>query len=87
MVQTALAESFLASCNADEAARFLGRGSDSWDDASTAAGMLKAAELYEKVLHDPRQARVTLEKVIQRFPESRYARTAHERLDSLSAGS
>jgi TolA-binding protein len=84
MAQAALVESFLASGKADEAARTLGEGSQSWDDASTAAGMLKAAELYHDVLHDDAQARSTLEKVIARFPGTRFAHLAEERLATLS---
>ncbi|HEX6790844.1 MAG TPA: tetratricopeptide repeat protein [Candidatus Krumholzibacteria bacterium] len=87
VVQSALAESFVTAGRADEAARLLGAGSQSWDEVSTAAGMLKAAELYGRVLHRPDDARATLEKVIDRFPDTRYARTARQRLDALAAGS
>ena len=87
VVQSALAESFVASGRADEAARLLGAGSQSWDEVSTAAGMLKAAEIYRTVLKNPGEARATLEKVIERFPDSRYARAAKQRLDELAAGS
>lgn len=86
MVQSALAESFVASGRGDEAARILGTGSQSWDEVSTAAGMLKAAEIYSSVLENPDEARATLEKVIERFPDTRYARTARQRLDELPAG-
>jgi TolA-binding protein len=87
MVQSALAESFVASGHADEAARLLGAGTGSWDETSTAAGMLKAAEIYARVLGDSAQARATLERVIERFPESRYARAARSRLQGLARGS
>jgi TolA-binding protein len=87
MVQSALAESFVASGRADEAARLLGTGSESWDEVSTAAGMLKAAEIYLAVLNNPGEARATLEKVIERFPDTRYARTARKRLDAIPSGS
>ena len=87
VVQSALAESFVTSGRADEAARLLGAGSQSWDEVSTAAGMLKAAEIYRTVLKNPAEARVTLEKVIERFPDTRYARTAKQRLDELATGS
>jgi TolA-binding protein len=87
MAQAALVESFLASGKADEAARTLGDGSSSWDDVSSASGMLKAAELYSGVLHDNAQARATLEKVIAQFPGTRFAYVARERLASLSPGS
>lgn len=84
MAQAALVESFLASGKADEAARTLGDGSQSWDDASTAGGMLKAAELYATVLHDNDQARATLDRVVARFPGTRFAHVAQERLAALS---
>jgi TolA-binding protein len=85
MVQAALAESFFASGRADEAARVLGTGSPSWDDMSAAAGMLKAADIYQSVLGDSDRARATLEEVIERFPETRYARAARYRLGDLAA--
>jgi len=87
MVQSALAESFVASGRADEAARLLGGGSQSWDEVSTAAGMLKAAEIYATVLHDSDRARATLNSVIERFPDTRYARVARQRLGELTPGS
>ena len=49
--------------------------------------MLKAAEIYRDVLHDDAQARATLEKVITRFPGSRFAYVARERMAELSHGS
>jgi TolA-binding protein len=78
-------ESFLASGKASEAARTLSDGSQSWDDASTAAGMLTAADLYRNTLHDDAQARATLEKVKERFPGTRFAHIAEERLAALPA--
>jgi hypothetical protein len=83
MAEAALVESFLASGKAEEAARTLGEGSQPWDDASTAAGMLKAAELYYTVLHDDAQARATLQHVITRFPGTRFAHLAEERISAL----
>lgn len=87
IAEAALVESFLASGRAGEAARMLGDGSSSWDEVSSASGMLKAAELYSGVLHDNAQARATLEKVIARFPGTRFASVARERLAGLSPGS
>jgi tetratricopeptide (TPR) repeat protein len=85
--QAALVENFLASGRADEAARKLSDGEKTWDETSTAAGMLKAADLYRDVLHDNDQARATLEKVIARFPGSRFAQLAQERITALPSGS
>jgi TolA-binding protein len=85
MVQSALAESFFASGRADEAARVLGSGASTWDDLSAAAGMLKAAEIYQSVLADSDRARATLEQVIERFPDTRYARAARYRISELDA--
>lgn len=87
MVQSALAESFVASGKADEGARLLGAGSQSWDEVSTAAGMLKAAEIYRDVLHNTDEARAMLTKVMERFPDTRYARIARQRLEKLAPGS
>jgi TolA-binding protein len=87
MVQSALAESFVASGRADEAARLLGAGAQPWDEVSTAAGMLKAAEIYRTVLHNHDEARATLTRVMERFPDTRYARVARQRLDELGPGS
>lgn len=87
VAQAALLESFLVSGKPGEAARALDEGSQSWDEASTATGMLKAAEIYRDVLHDDAQARATLEKVITRFPGSRFAHQARERMATLSDGS
>ncbi len=86
VAQAALVENFLAAGRADVAARTLGDGNQNWDDASTAAGMLKAAELYRDVLHDDDQARATLQKVITRFPASRFALQARARIAGLSSG-
>lgn len=87
VAQAALVENFLASGRAGEAARTLSDGTQKWDDASTAAGMLKAADLYRDVLHDNEEARATLEKVIARFPGSRFAQLAQARIASLPGGS
>jgi TolA-binding protein len=83
--EAALVESYLASGKAGDAARALSDGSQSWDDESTAAGMLKAADLYHTTLHDDAQARATLEKVKARFPGTRFAHLAEERLAALPA--
>lgn len=87
VAQAALVDNFLVSGRTNEAARTLSDGSQAWDDASAAAGMLKAADLYRDVLHDDDQARATLEKVIARFPGSRFARLAQERIKALPGGS
>lgn len=85
MVQSALAESFVASGRAGDAARVLGSGAESWDEMTTAAGMLKAAEIYHTVLGDSVQARRTLEQVIDRFPDTRYARAARQRMAAIAS--
>lgn len=84
LVQSALAQSFTASGRTEEGARVLAAGSSSWDDVSAAAGMLRAAELYGSVLKDSAEARATLERVIERFPETRYSRIARHRLETLA---
>lgn len=84
VAQASLVESFLAAGEADEAVRALVDETKSWDDASTATGMLRAAELYHEVLHDDAAASATLQKVITRFRGTRFAALAAERLAALS---
>jgi outer membrane protein assembly factor BamD (BamD/ComL family) len=63
----------------------LGTAPSSWDDASTAAGLLRGAEVYATALRDTVQARAMLKKCVERFPQTRYSRLAQHRLDELSA--
>jgi tetratricopeptide (TPR) repeat protein len=86
-VQDALAESYASAGRAAEGAALLGSAPSAWDDASTAAGLLKSAEVYATVLNDSVQAREMLKKCIERFPETRYSKMAARRLDELSATS
>jgi TolA-binding protein len=86
MVQSALVESFVASGRANEGVRLLATGSQAWDNVSAATGMLRAAELYSSTLNNPDEARATLERVIERFPDTRYSRIARQRLDRIAAG-
>jgi TolA-binding protein len=83
LVQGALAESFVMTGRAGEVAEVLASGGGTWDERSAAAGMLKAAELYETKMHDRERAAETLKKVVERFPETRYARVAQRRLDEI----
>lgn len=86
-VQDALAASYATAGRAADGAALLGSGPSSWDDASTAAGLLKSAEVYATVLGDSAQAREMLKKCIERFPETRYSRVAQDRLRELESRS
>lgn len=82
-VQDALAASYATAGRAEDGAALLAAGPSSWDDASTATGLLKSAEVYASVLGDTARAREMLEKCIERFPETRYSRVAQRRLDEI----
>ncbi len=83
VVQSALAEAYGAVGETAEVAELLGAGSARWDEVSSAAGMLRSAELYATVLGDPGMAAEILKKCVERFPETRYANVAQRRLDEL----
>jgi len=68
-------------------AELLGSGSPNWDETSSAAGILRSAELYATVLGEPDLAARMLKKCIERFPETRYANVAQRRLDELEGRS
>jgi hypothetical protein len=82
-VQGALAASYVMSGKAGDVAQILAAAAPEWDDDATAAGMLKAGELYATELNDRPKAVALLKKCIERFPETRYARVAQRRLDEL----
>lgn len=84
VVQTALAESYMAAGDAAGVADLLGTGSPRWDETTTATGMLRSADVYATVLGDSVQAVAMLKKCIERFPETRYANEAQRRLDELA---
>ncbi|HEU4928205.1 MAG TPA: tetratricopeptide repeat protein [Candidatus Krumholzibacteria bacterium] len=83
-VQDALAKSYAAAGRPEEGAALLGAAPSSWDDASTAAGLMRSAEVYVTALGDTARAREMLEKCVERFPQTRYSRLAQRRLDELS---
>ncbi len=83
-VQDAIATSYASAGRAADGAALLGSGPTAWDDASTAAGLLKSAELYATVIRDSTRAREMFEKCIERFPETRYSRVAHGRLAEMA---
>ncbi len=85
-VQDALAASYASAGRAEDGAALLASGPSAWDDASTAAGLLKSAEVYAVTLGDSARAREMLEKCIERFPETRYSKVAQRRLDELARG-
>jgi tetratricopeptide (TPR) repeat protein len=85
-VQDALAASYASAGRAAEGAALLGSGPSSWDDASTAGGLLKSADVYATVLGDSARASEMLKKCIERFPETRYSRLAARRLVEIEQG-
>jgi tetratricopeptide (TPR) repeat protein len=84
-VQDAMAANYATAGRAAEGAVLLGSGPSSWDDASTAAGLLKAAEVYATTLGDTAHAEEMLKKCVERFPETRYSRMAQRRLAELES--
>ncbi len=82
-VQGALAASYVMSGRAGDVAEILASATPEWDDDATAAGMVKAGELYLTELNDRPKAVAMLKKCIERFPETRYARVAQRRLDEM----
>jgi TolA-binding protein len=86
VVQAALAESFSTAGRSADVAELLGAGSPRWDETSAAAGMLRSAEVYERVLGDRKQAVTMLKKCIERYPETRYSKVAQRRLNELEGG-
>ncbi len=87
VVQAALAESYVTAGRGADVAELLGSGSPQWDETSTAAAMLRSAEVYASVLGDTDHAAAMLKKCIERFPETRYAKVARRRLAALEGGS
>ncbi len=83
-VQDALAKSYAAAGRAEEGAALLGAAPSSWDDVSTASGLLRSADVYATALRDTVRAREMLKKCVERFPQTRYSRLAQRRLDELS---
>jgi tetratricopeptide (TPR) repeat protein len=86
LIEDFLIENYLIAGRADEVATLLTEESEGWDDASTAGGLFRAAVIYTQILDDPERAARTLEKCIELFPETRYAKIAREQLEVLSDG-
>lgn len=84
-VQDALAASYASAGRAADGAALLGSAPSTWDDVSTAAGLLRSAEVYATVLADSAAAREMLKKCIERFPETRYSRVAQSRLGEIES--
>jgi TolA-binding protein len=86
-VQDALAASYATAGRAADGAALLGSAPSAWDDVSTAAGLLRSAEVYATDLGDSAAAREMLKKCVERFPETRYSRVAQKRLDEMEGRS
>jgi hypothetical protein len=86
LLEDVMIRNYLLMGRAADAAVLLEEESVEWDEASTAAALLKAAEIYILVLDDREGAVRTLKKCIELFPETRYAKLAQARLNSLEEG-
>jgi tetratricopeptide (TPR) repeat protein len=85
LVSDFLIENYLAAGQAKEIAELLERKSGDWDESSWAGAILKSAVIYSAVLDDKENAERVLEKSIELFPETRYAKIAQQQLDSLQS--
>ncbi len=86
LLEDILIRNFLILDRAADAASLLEEKSIEWDEASTAAALLKAAAIYMEIMDDRAGAIRTLKKCIELFPETRYAKLARARLESLEEG-
>jgi TolA-binding protein len=86
LLEDVMIRNYLLVGRAADAAVLLEEESVEWDEASTAAALLKAAEIYILILDDQEGAARTLKKCIELFPETRYAKLAQARLNSLEEG-
>jgi len=82
-----LVENYVSAGSADTAARLLEDAPGQWDDDTTVGGLFRSALLYSEVLGDDAEAIRILEKCIEMFPETRYAKIARRELERLRAGS
>lgn len=82
-----LVENYVEAGEADAAARLLEDAPGRWDDATTVGGLFRSAQLYADVLGDSNEAQRILEKCIEKFPETRYAKIAQQQLQRLRAES
>ncbi|MDH3198510.1 MAG: tetratricopeptide repeat protein [Candidatus Krumholzibacteria bacterium] len=78
-----LVENYLLMGQAEEVAQLLQTEADGWDEASAADGMFKSALIYSALLDDSESAVRILEKCIEMFPETRYAKIAQRQLAAL----
>jgi TolA-binding protein len=85
-LEDVLISNFLMMGRAEDVANLLEEESVEWDEASTAAALLKAADIYVEIIDDRPGAIRTLKKCIELFPETRYAKLAQARLASLEEG-
>ncbi len=85
-LEDVLIRNFLMMGRAEEVASLLEEKAIEWDEASTAAALLKAADIYVEIIDNREGAIRTLKKCIELFPETRYAKLAQARLDILEEG-
>ncbi len=83
LVEDFLIENYLVMGQAKEVARLLEDRSDEWDEVSSVGGVLKSAVIYSAVLDDKENAVRVLNRSIELFPGTRYAKIAQQQLDLL----
>ena len=83
LVEDFLIENYLAMGQAREVAKLLEDRSGEWDEVSSVAGVLKSAVIYSAVLDDRENAVRVLNRSIELFPGTRYAKIAKQQLELL----
>jgi len=87
LVADLLVENYVSAGQADGAARLLEDAPGQWDTATTVGGLFRSALLYSELLEDNAEAIRILEKCIEMFPETRYAKIAQRQLERLRSAS
>ena len=83
LVEDFLIENYLVMGQAKEVAKLLEDRSDEWDEVSSVGGVLKSAVIYSAVLDDRENAVRVLNRSIELFPGTRYAKIAQQQLELL----
>jgi len=76
-------ETYLSAGKADAIASLLESRGARWKPADAAGALIRSAAIYSDVLDNPGQARRVLEKCIEMYPESRYAKLARREMEQL----
>ena len=78
-----LIENYLLLERPREAAMLLEAESPRWGEAARAGALLKAGMLYLNLLQEPDEAERLLEKCVELFPKTSYARLAQSHIDRI----